>query len=344
GFLDSGDKKKKKEGISSTPSDEFPVLSGIAKNVKNIEGKMNVPKSILKKAVRNIVNDTSPKSGGSFANLLKPNDTTNKIHFRTLVNDERVESVDCVLPKDAPAKVKSRYENSIVGFFLMYNVPVLAYLEDGLSLLATQIGKPIMLDAFTSSMCVESWGRISFARALIEIDAAVGLKNEVSMAIPAEEGDGHIKRDTKATVMEEKDDGFKEVKSRKKKKGADSRSFGGLRLNKPNSKVIWQQKKSGDTKGGTQPSVSIYNNDNGVSNPETCHQNDKPKARQLLNESLPNVWLMRSWLTKQIETVVMELEIAMLLVVDKTSLVAAHTKNLSTAIPETLTGLKEQYD
>nr|GEY39212.1 hypothetical protein [Tanacetum cinerariifolium] len=51
-------------------------------------------------------------------------------------------------------------------------------------------------------------------------------------------------RDTKATVMEEKDDGFKEVKSRKKKKGADSRSFGGLRLNKPNSKVIWQQKKS----------------------------------------------------------------------------------------------------
>nr|GFD35565.1 hypothetical protein [Tanacetum cinerariifolium] len=31
-------------------------------------------------------------------------------------------------------------------------------------------------------------------------------------------------RDTKATIMEEKDDGFKEVKSCKKKKGADSRS------------------------------------------------------------------------------------------------------------------------
>nr|GFD55091.1 hypothetical protein [Tanacetum cinerariifolium] len=75
----------------------------------------------------------------------------------------------------------------------MYNVPILAYLEDGLSLLATQIGKPIMLDAFTSSMCMESWGRISFARALIEIDAAVGLKKEVSMSIPVEEGDGHIK-------------------------------------------------------------------------------------------------------------------------------------------------------
>nr|GEV68351.1 hypothetical protein [Tanacetum cinerariifolium] len=58
GFLDSGDKKKKKESVSSTPSDEFPVLSSIAKNVKNIEGKTYVPKSILKKAFRNIVNDT----------------------------------------------------------------------------------------------------------------------------------------------------------------------------------------------------------------------------------------------------------------------------------------------
>ncbi|GJR50921.1 zinc knuckle CX2CX4HX4C containing protein [Tanacetum coccineum] len=60
----------------------------------------------------------------------------------------------------------------------LYNVPVLAYSEDGLSLIATQIGKPIMLDAFTSSMCVESWGRISFARALIEISASFVLKKE----------------------------------------------------------------------------------------------------------------------------------------------------------------------
>ncbi|GJR86241.1 zinc knuckle CX2CX4HX4C containing protein [Tanacetum coccineum] len=39
----------------------------------------------------------------------------------------------------------------------LYNVPVLAYSDDGLNLIATQVGKPVMLDAFTSSMCVESW-------------------------------------------------------------------------------------------------------------------------------------------------------------------------------------------
>nr|GEY08912.1 hypothetical protein [Tanacetum cinerariifolium] len=177
GFIDSG-VKKKKEGISkvvekekkdggSLGVDETPILGGIAMRVTNIDGKMNVPKSILKKAARNVVSDThevvkptndggsagkvsfeavenacakpcstttvansngpkigclfeaagdpsakdgatefSPKSGGSFASLLKPNDATNKVHFRTLVNEERVESVDCVLPKVAAVKVQ----------------------------------------------------------------------------------------------------------------------------------------------------------------------------------------------------------------------------------------------
>ena len=45
-----------------------------------------------------------------------------------------------------------------------------------------------MLDAFTSSMCVESWGRISFARALVELSVDSELKSQVTMAIPNEEG------------------------------------------------------------------------------------------------------------------------------------------------------------
>nr|GEZ50550.1 hypothetical protein [Tanacetum cinerariifolium] len=75
----------------------------------------------------------------------------------------------------------------------LYNVLLLAYSDDGLSLIATQIGKPIMLDAFTSLMCIESWGRISFARALIEISSETDFKNEVVMAIPNEEGNEYTK-------------------------------------------------------------------------------------------------------------------------------------------------------
>ncbi|GJW09450.1 aspartic peptidase [Tanacetum coccineum] len=42
----------------------------------------------------------------------------------------------------------------------LHKVPVVAYSADGLSLIASQIGNPIMLDAFTSAICVEAWGRI----------------------------------------------------------------------------------------------------------------------------------------------------------------------------------------
>nr|GFA68405.1 hypothetical protein [Tanacetum cinerariifolium] len=156
---------------------------------------------------------------------------------------------DTVLPKAAMKGVKSRYDNTLIGYFVgkslafsivqnyvkntlfkfhtkggmdqvlergpwlicntplilnkwspnislkpdevskvpvrvkLYNIPVVAYSEDGLSLIATQIGKSIMLDAFTSSMCVDSWGRISFARALIKIHANSELKKDVRMAI-----------------------------------------------------------------------------------------------------------------------------------------------------------------
>nr|GFC73911.1 hypothetical protein [Tanacetum cinerariifolium] len=292
GFLDSGDKKKKKDGdgVKKDATDEAGNV-GIAVKVKFIDGKLRKPirgapitmdvpamgstyvggpptKSILKKTdyekgeARNGGKNTPTKvrfgpittstvaipadaegssNGGtceartncSFASLGRPKESSTKVHFRALVNDEKLESFDCVLPKAAASKVKSRYENSIVGFFLgkdpsfpvvkqyalntwrtfgfekitrnddgvylfkfasksgmdqvlekgpwlirkspiilnkwtpsvslkkcevanvpvwvkMYNVQVLAYSKDGLSLIATQIGKPIMLDAFTS--------------------------------------------------------------------------------------------------------------------------------------------------------------------------------------------------
>ncbi|GKA71110.1 SPX and EXS domain-containing protein [Tanacetum coccineum] len=46
------------------------------------------------------------------------------------------------------------------------------------------------MDAFTSSMCVESWGRIGFTRALIEVCADKELKEEVVIAVPIVDGTG----------------------------------------------------------------------------------------------------------------------------------------------------------
>nr|GFB31125.1 hypothetical protein [Tanacetum cinerariifolium] len=46
----------------------------------------------------------------------------------------------------------------------MHHVPIVAYSDVGLSLISTQIGKPLMLDSYTSNMCLNSWGRSAYDR------------------------------------------------------------------------------------------------------------------------------------------------------------------------------------
>ncbi|XP_022040604.1 uncharacterized protein LOC110943156 [Helianthus annuus] len=75
----------------------------------------------------------------------------------------------------------------------IHDVPLAAYTEDGLSLIATAIGEPKLLDSYTTSMCLDSWGRSSYARALIEVSADKDLKEEITMAIPDLQGEGYVK-------------------------------------------------------------------------------------------------------------------------------------------------------
>nr|GEW10125.1 RNA-directed DNA polymerase, eukaryota, reverse transcriptase zinc-binding domain protein [Tanacetum cinerariifolium] len=71
------------------------------------------------------------------------------------------------------------------------HVPVVAYSEVGLSLITTLLGKPIMLDSYTCSMCINSWGKSDYARALIQVTAEVELAKSVVVAIPFLDGTGH---------------------------------------------------------------------------------------------------------------------------------------------------------
>ncbi|GKB19987.1 putative reverse transcriptase domain-containing protein [Tanacetum coccineum] len=73
----------------------------------------------------------------------------------------------------------------------MLKLPIVAYTKDGLSRITSQIRRPIMVDSFTSEMCDATWGRMGYARALIEISADKALKQEVVMAVPIEDGAGH---------------------------------------------------------------------------------------------------------------------------------------------------------
>ncbi|GJS03256.1 zinc knuckle CX2CX4HX4C containing protein [Tanacetum coccineum] len=75
----------------------------------------------------------------------------------------------------------------------LHDVPIQAFEEDGISLITTFIGKPVMLDSYISSMCNESWGRSNFARCLIKVNLKADLVDVITIGIPSLSGDGFTK-------------------------------------------------------------------------------------------------------------------------------------------------------
>ncbi|XP_021993198.1 uncharacterized protein LOC110889934 [Helianthus annuus] len=90
-------------------------------------------------------------------------------------------------------KLEKKGVKTVQIWVKIHDVPIAAYTEDGLSLIATTIGVPKALDSYTSAMCMDMWGRSSYARALIEVSADKQLREEISLAIPEPEGEGFIK-------------------------------------------------------------------------------------------------------------------------------------------------------
>ncbi|GJT93786.1 zinc knuckle CX2CX4HX4C containing protein [Tanacetum coccineum] len=93
----------------------------------------------------------------------------------------------------------------------IHKVPMVAYCEDGLNLIGTKIGTPIMLDSFTSSMCTKPWGLLGFAPALIEVSVEKELKQVVTMAILIVDGEDTCPKRVVEPIkdhLEDQTDGF----------------------------------------------------------------------------------------------------------------------------------------
>nr|GEV72930.1 hypothetical protein [Tanacetum cinerariifolium] len=218
--------------------------------------------------------DGTSSSEESFASVPKPSITKN-LNFMTFVNEEKVENSNFVLPRDAIDKVKNRIGLEQVlerRAWLIHNtplilnkwtsslplkkdevtkIPVVAYSEDGFSLIATQVGKPLMLDAFTCFMCVEPWSYMGFTRSLVEISSDMELTKEVIMAIPNGDGTSH----TRVVISMEKKDKGKKVDMQPK-----SRQFSGVRFNQPKPNLNWQKKGIGRSGDDMDTSTKVGNN------------------------------------------------------------------------------------
>ncbi|GKA83006.1 zinc finger, CCHC-type containing protein, partial [Tanacetum coccineum] len=97
-----------------------------------------------------------------------------------------------ILKKWHPDENLLKEDVSIVPVWVKFHgVPITAFSEDGLSAIATKLGTRLMLDSYTSDMCMQSWGRSSYARVMIELRADVELKDNIVVAMPKITREGH---------------------------------------------------------------------------------------------------------------------------------------------------------
>lgn len=189
------------------------------------------------------------------------------------------------------AKLKKEDIKEVVVWVKIHNVPIAAYTDDGLSLLATKLGNPKMLDSYTTTMCTESWGRSSYARALIEISAENEFRDALTIAIPDVDNEQYVNQTmrveyewrpqrcatccifghhtnacpkrinvvNKPTISVDKD-GFTEVKGRKKGNKT------GFPINKQKTKMVYRQVENQKPKKDIPSTSGTKENDVKTSN------------------------------------------------------------------------------
>ncbi|GJV19746.1 hypothetical protein Tco_1368766, partial [Tanacetum coccineum] len=75
-----------------------------------------------------------------------------------------------------------------------YDVPINVFTKDGLSAITTKLGTSLMLDSYTTAMCTDSWGRASYARAMVELRTDVELRDTIMVDVLIFIGEGLTKR------------------------------------------------------------------------------------------------------------------------------------------------------
>ncbi|GJU63422.1 hypothetical protein Tco_1245257, partial [Tanacetum coccineum] len=169
---------------------------GVKEKNKGVAAKDGVSPSVIVRAMGSTLTRNAPGKS-SYANITgKP--SGKKVNVRTFFTPEG-NGIDVVVLMDSIRAISERFANTAYGVFLgkkvaypvvanyvrntwgnSMEVPVTAFSEDGLSVVATKLGTPLKLDSNTSNIYMQSWGRSSYARVMIELRAHVELKKTLS--------------------------------------------------------------------------------------------------------------------------------------------------------------------
>ncbi|GJR55963.1 hypothetical protein Tco_1406484 [Tanacetum coccineum] len=128
----------------------------------------------------------------SYAKLVTSEPSKKSVNFRTLIAPAVNEADVAILLESWNPDVNLLKEDvgNVLVLVKFHGVPMTAFSKDDLSVIATKLDTHLMLDSYTSDMCIQSWGRSSYARAMIELRADVELKDTIVVVMPKLVGEG----------------------------------------------------------------------------------------------------------------------------------------------------------
>ncbi|GKA32660.1 RNA-directed DNA polymerase, eukaryota, reverse transcriptase zinc-binding domain protein [Tanacetum coccineum] len=209
------------------------VISGMAEgdgiSISQSAGRFSIPhKEVTNEHVEEpivqaaTIGTKSSSYAGVASNMSSSSANSEPYKFNFTKVDNVFEGVDISMPRRVVKNVSTRYENTLYVYFIgkrisfplewtmitsllkeelnhisvwikFHDVPIEVFDEEGIIIIGSHIGKPIMLDAYTSLMFKDSWGRSSFAQCLIEVSLDEPLKESITIGIPLLDGPGFTK-------------------------------------------------------------------------------------------------------------------------------------------------------
>ncbi|GJT44078.1 putative reverse transcriptase domain-containing protein [Tanacetum coccineum] len=104
-----------------------------------------------------------------------------------------IRNVPFILQKWSPlANVSKEDLKSVTVWLKLHDVPITTFTENELSVIATKLGNLLMLDTYTASMYIESRGRFSFMRSMIDLHVDVEFIDFLVVAMPKIHGNGYL--------------------------------------------------------------------------------------------------------------------------------------------------------
>ncbi|GJR02332.1 RNA-directed DNA polymerase, eukaryota, reverse transcriptase zinc-binding domain protein [Tanacetum coccineum] len=163
---------------------------------KNIEGLFGsgvheVHSSSTPDSNANIDDNLSKSGHSSYASMVKNDDIPNSLDFiPTVITETGNEVVICdeeIVKQGNIDKWKNEIRMTKVESKKLYvwvkinNVPLEAWCVKGISAMASSLGKPILMDTVTATMCHKGISSLGYARVLIEMDAEKEIKSEIEI-------------------------------------------------------------------------------------------------------------------------------------------------------------------